>query len=99
MQIGGTLPANPILFQCWSTVFEAGRTLEQHTVNATCFLGRMMFWSRVISRLMSSHLSRDPVRHQCMGKSHKAGDEGCPHWVVTLNERSTPPPSLHDLSG
>ena len=74
MQIRETLPANPILFQCWSTVFEAGRTLEQHNVNATCFLGRMMFWSRVISRLMSTHLSRDPVRLQCMGKSHKAGD-------------------------
>ena len=28
---------HPILFQCWSTVFDAGPTLKQHRVNSSCF--------------------------------------------------------------
>ena len=27
---------HPILFHCWSTVFDAGPTLKQHRVNASC---------------------------------------------------------------
>ena len=28
-----------MLLQCWSTVFDAGPTLKQHWVNASCLLG------------------------------------------------------------
>ena len=31
-------------FQCWSTVFDAGPTLKQHWVNASCFLGSIIMW-------------------------------------------------------
>ena len=30
---------HPMLFQCWSPVFDTGPTLKQHWVNASCLLG------------------------------------------------------------
>ena len=34
----GTRGIHPMLFQCWSCVFDAGATLKQHWVNAPCLL-------------------------------------------------------------
>ena len=34
-----TRDVHPMLFQCWLTVFDAGPTLKQHRVNASCLLG------------------------------------------------------------
>ena len=34
---------HPMLFQCWPTVFDAGPTLKQHWVNASCLLGIYYF--------------------------------------------------------
>ena len=30
----------PMLFQCWSTVFNAGPTLNRHWLNILCLMGR-----------------------------------------------------------
>ena len=32
----------PMLIQCWSTVYDAGPTLDQHTANVLCLLGQLM---------------------------------------------------------
>ena len=29
----------PMLFECWATVYDAGLTLKQHWFNASCLLG------------------------------------------------------------
>ena len=51
---------HPMLFQCWANVFDAGPTLKQHWVNASCLLGNGICRSRIhhageINRANSYH--------------------------------------------
>ena len=41
--ISQTRGIHPMLFQCWSTVFDAGPTLKQHFVNALCLRDIYMY--------------------------------------------------------
>ena len=34
---------HPMLFKCWATVFDAGPTLKQHRLNASCLLGIVIY--------------------------------------------------------
>ena len=36
----------PVLFQCWPTVFDAGPSLKQHWVIVSCFLTAALCWWR-----------------------------------------------------
>ena len=74
-----TRDVDPMLVQCWSIVYDAGPTLNQHWVDGSCLLGN----SHLTLSSLTLHCHLHPLQAaNCCRNSRLAVDEDDLKWVV-----------------
>ena len=86
---------HPMLFQCWSTVSDAGPTLKQHWDNAPCFLGYQSV-TRVDDSWRSLVKIRDDTRRPenikvSLHEWHCAREQARPNKSLSMTTYRPPP--------